>query len=213
VPPAAQPEESFFNPKAMLGARVAYIFNENLHNVAADYVLPMLIVGGNIPGSHWNMYGAVGLGYAGESSVVDPRSRTTLPNPDDPMGLTSVVSGATETDDWVASAGIGATYRMGLFQLDMGAGALAIVRDKDSYRDELLLFPNGEIADEQHFTDEDVDPVFAGYVSGGLGLRADHFSFDLGGMLIVDKDGNISGGPYVGFAGYFGGSEDPEDEQ
>ncbi|MBI5880675.1 hypothetical protein HZB90_00940 [archaeon] len=213
VPPAAQPEESFFNPKVMLGARVAYIFNENLHNVAADYVLPMILAGGNIEGSNWDMYGAVGFSYAGESSVVDPRSRTTLPNPDDPMGLTSVVSGATETDDYVVSAGIGAQYRMDWFQLDMGAGVLAVVRDRDSYRDELLLFPNGEIADEQHFTDSDVDPVFAGYVSGGLGLRADHFSFDLGGMLIVDEDANVSGGPYAGFAVYWGGSEDPEDEQ
>lgn len=167
--------------------------------------------GGRLGRSHAYLVGSLSYLNGGSRSVRDPNSRTTLANPADPFGLTSIVEATDVTSPHGIVPALELRYSVAPWlQLDAGIMVPVVFMNNSRSVSERLLFPNGDLADENHYGSSSLDTrVLGGGMLGLNFLLGRHF--DLG--FRCSAAGNAGGDAFIGCGatlGYaFGGSDTP----
>ncbi len=206
--------ESFYNKKMLMGL--------NLMGVAGDSVnehFPSLVMDLNIGGrvtDRLYLEGVLGYGLSAWNwqSAMHPDSRTTLPNPDDPFGLTSIVEGEIENKYHLVNTQFGIRYAATPnFQIAASTGVYWLITENDSERDETLFYQNGEVADEYHHSSHDLNLDVMWASTLGFDHRVNPvFSWGLRGTVATDFQ-KVVGGGGLNLTFYFvNPDEEPENQ-
>ncbi len=214
--PAPAPEVSGQEdslPNLLAGVRLLYVDGAALQHPGP---LASLYLGGQLGDSPVYLVGLVGYGYGGSSSVRHPDSRTTLPDPDNPFGLTGVVEGSVYTSTHVLDAELELRYApLDWLQVAVAGGVNVVFNDQDSERLDQVFYQNGELADEYHESSSDLDTHVLGVIAPGVTFRPHpNFGIGLRGLFGFDGDGLQEWGAGISLEGYFGGgnsSDEPEE--
>jgi hypothetical protein len=132
------------------------------------------------------------LGYAyGSDRTQDPRSRTTLANPEDPFSLTSVVEAYNKRQMHMPAAEVEMKIRaINWLQFALGIGVhVPIIRDENHVL-ERLLYQNGEEADSNKYKTGSTKASVVGVGTAGIDLRLlENVSIGARGLYGIGADG------------------------
>jgi hypothetical protein len=185
-----------------LGVEGQYLVWNNFMPGPAFMVGPYF--GGRLGHSHLYLSGGLNYLYGGQSTIQDPRSRTTLPNPDDPFGLIGIVEASTSTSAHGLVPNLSLSY-MPRPWLRLSAGLIVpvIFMDRSTSVSETLQYPNGEIADQEHYSDASRDTVVLGGGRAGIEFIIDPFAIGVGCSAAGNADGEGFASCGLNLGGYF----------
>lgn len=191
------------DPNVVIGAAFLYLPNNFLPEAAKMFELE---IGGRVS---QNLYliGSAGYGYAGSSTVVDPRSRTTPANPLDDFGLGARYQAEDSTTAHLLQLGLGLSYRVApMLQIGIGGDLYVPFILRERTGTEAILYPNGEVAKQEPVPDagKSTDISVMGGPGASIDLRVNkHFSIGVKGSAAFGRDGKKMGGGGVTLKGYF----------
>jgi hypothetical protein len=205
-PPPPPPPEEDGMPTAVISLRGGYMGNNFLAGGPAFELGAGGRIGGDSNFSAW-LLGYVTYNHLGTLEAMDPRSRVTEPNPNDPFATGSDVSAVDTTTGHLI--GFGPALRLGLgsrFFLELGGRFYVAPMSTDKDVSEKLLFKDGTTVPDNEYTQHSSETKFLGGPTVGLGVRvSDNVGLSANCAFAFGEGSNKAYGCMGGLEFYMGG--------